>query len=64
MGIRIIMRACKVVLVANGKAKAEILRKAFWVPVTPEVPASILQTHPDFTLLAEHEALSLCLQVL
>lgn len=60
MGIRMIMQARKVVLVVNGKAKAEILHKAFWGPVTPEVPASILQMHPDFTLIADREALSLC----
>lgn len=64
MGIRMIMQARKVILVANGEAKADILRKAFWGPVTPEVPASILQMHPDFTLIADREALSLCPQCL
>ena len=40
-------------------AKAEIIKKAFFGPVTPEVPASILQMHPDFTLVGDEEALSL-----
>ena len=39
--------------------KAEIIKKAFFGPVTPEVPASILQMHPDFTLVGDEEALSL-----
>ena len=46
-------------MVANGKGKAEIVKKAFFGPVTPEVPASILQMHPDFTLVGDEEALSL-----
>lgn len=64
MGIRMIMQARKVVLVVSGEAKSDILRKAFWGPVTPEVPASILQMHPDFTLIADREALSKCTQYL
>ena len=42
-----------------GAGKAEIIKKAFFGPVTPEVPASILQMHPDFTLVGDEEALSL-----
>ena len=59
MGIKTIMQARKVLMVANGKGKAEIVKKAFFGPVTPEVPASILQLHPDFILVADEEALSL-----
>lgn len=59
MGIKTIMQARKVLMVANGKGKAEIVKKAFFGPVTPEVPASILQMHPDFTLVGDEEALSL-----
>ena len=58
MGIKTIMQAKKVLMVANGKNKAEIIKKAFFGPVTPEVPASILQMHPDFILVADEEALS------
>ena len=59
MGIRTIMQARKVLMVVNGVGKAEIVKKAFFGPVTPEVPASILQLHPDFILVGDEEALSL-----
>ena len=59
MGIRTIMQARKVLMVVSGRDKAEIVRKAFFGPVTPQVPASILQMHPDFILVADEDALSL-----
>ena len=59
MGIKTIMQARKVLMVVNGAGKAEIVKKAFFGPVTPEVPASILQLHPDFILVGDEEALSL-----
>ena len=59
MGIKTIMQARKVLMVVNGVGKAEIVKKAFFGPVTPEVPASILQMHPDFILVGDAEALSL-----
>jgi len=59
MGIGAIMNAKRVLMVVNGKGKAEIVKKAFFGPVTPEVPASILQLHSDFILVADEEALSL-----
>ena len=51
MGIRSIMQAKRVVLIANGAAKWDIVEKAFYGPITPEVPASILQLHPDLTVI-------------
>ena len=59
MGVGTIMNARKVLLIASGADKAEIIKKAFFGPVTPEVPASILQMHPDFTLICDAAALSL-----
>jgi glucosamine-6-phosphate deaminase len=59
MGVGTIMNARKVLLIASGKDKAEIVKKAFFGPITPEVPASILQMHPDFILVADEAALSL-----
>ena len=59
MGVRTIMLARKVLMVVSGRDKAEIVRKAFFGPVTPQVPASILQMHPDFILVADEDALSL-----
>jgi len=59
MGILDIMQAKRVVMIVTGENKAEILRDAFCGPVTPQVPASIMQLHPDFTLVADEAALSL-----
>ncbi len=51
MGMGGIMTAKKVLLIANGKNKKDIVEKAFFGPITPEVPASILQLHPDLTVI-------------
>ena len=59
MGIGTVMSARKVLLLATGADKAEILKKSFFGPVTPQVPASILQFHPDVTVIADEAALSL-----
>ncbi|MBF1260974.1 MAG: glucosamine-6-phosphate deaminase [Lachnoanaerobaculum sp.] len=58
MGIGSIMRAKRVIMVVNGKGKAEIVKEAFFGPITPKVPASILQLHNDFILIGDVEALS------
>ena len=52
------MRAKKILVVANGEGKAEIVRQAFFGLVTPYVPASILQLHNDVILVADEAALS------
>ena len=59
MGILDIMQARRVVMIATGSSKAAILKDAFCGPVTPQIPASILQLHPDFTLVADEEALAM-----
>lgn len=59
VGMETIMTAKKVLLVANGAKKAQALRDTVSGPVTPRVPASILQQHPDVTIIADAEALSL-----
>ncbi len=51
MGMMSIMGAKKVLLIANGEAKKAIVEKAFYGPITPEVPASVLQLHPDVTVI-------------
>ena len=58
MGIGTIMKAKKILLIVNGEAKADIVAKAFFGPVKPEVPASILQLHPDVMIVADKAALS------
>ena len=59
MGIQSIMHARKILLIASGEDKAEAVYKAFFGPVTPEVPASVLQLHQDVILVADEAALSL-----
>jgi len=51
MGMLSIMQAKKVLLIANGAAKKAIVEKAFFGPIDPQVPASILQLHPDVTVI-------------
>ena len=52
------MQARRILLLVSGKDKAEILKRALCGPVTPEVPASILQMHGDLTVIADVEAMS------
>ena len=59
MGIKNIMTAKKILLVATGEAKADALYKSLYGPITPNVPASILQLHPDVTVVADEGALKL-----
>ena len=58
MGIQTIMQAKKVLMVVSGADKADILKQVISGPVTPHVPASILQLHPNFVLIADEDALS------
>lgn len=59
MGIGNIMNAKKILVIVNGEAKAQILKDVIEGPITPKVPASILQLHPDVTIVADDAALSL-----
>ncbi len=56
MGVGTIMKARKVLMVVSGKGKADIVKESFFGPVKPQVPASILQMHPDFTLILDEDA--------
>lgn len=56
MGIGTVMAAKKILMLITGADKREILRKAFFGPVTPEVPASILQFHPNVTVICDTAA--------
>ena len=58
MGIGTIMKAKKILLVASGEGKADFIAKAFTGPITPEVPASILQLHNDVTVVCDKAAMS------
>ncbi|HSW10994.1 MAG TPA: glucosamine-6-phosphate deaminase [Bacillota bacterium] len=58
MGPKTIMRARRLLLLAGGEAKATALAAALEGPVTPEVPASILQLHACATVIADRAAAS------
>ena len=59
MGIKSIMQAKKILLIASGENKAKALSEAICGPVTPQNQASILQLHNDVTIVADEAALSL-----
>ncbi len=59
MGIGTVMAAKKILMVVTGADKAQILKDSFFGPVTPQVPASILQYHPDVTVICDEAAASL-----
>lgn len=58
MGIGTIMSAKKILLIVSGSDKAAILHDVICGPITPRVPASILQLHPDVIVVADEAALS------
>ncbi len=51
MGMTSILQARKILLLASGANKKEIMDKALFGPITPQVPASLLQIHPDVTVI-------------
>jgi glucosamine-6-phosphate deaminase len=50
------MQSKKIVLLANGEAKAEIIEKMLFGEISPNVPASILQLHPHVIVILDKEA--------
>ncbi len=58
MGVKNIMQSRHILVVVSGADKAPIVKKAFFGPVTPQVPASILQLHPNVSIVADEAALS------
>ncbi|MBR4528790.1 MAG: glucosamine-6-phosphate deaminase [Lachnospiraceae bacterium] len=61
MGMRAILAAKEILLIASGVDKADAVKAAFRGPVTPQVPASVLQLHPDVTVVVDQEAYSKCM---
>lgn len=59
MGIKTIMQAKKILIVISGEDKAQIVKEAFFGPITPKVQASVLQLHNDVIVVADEAALSL-----
>lgn len=58
MGIQTIMSARKILLMASGSAKADAIYNTICGRITPKVPSSVLQLHPDVIIIADEEALS------
>ena len=56
MGIGTVMSARKILMIVTGADKAEILHQVFFGSVKPEVPGSILQFHPDVTVICDEAA--------
>lgn len=59
MGTGIILKSRKIMLLASGRAKAKAIYDTVHGHVSPEVPSSILQFHPDTVLILDEEAASL-----
>lgn len=58
MGIKTIMQSKRIILLASGAEKANVVFQMIFGPIKPELPASILQLHPDVTVIADGEAAS------
>lgn len=58
MGIKHIMQAKQILILASGKNKAEAVYNTVCGKITEEVPASVLQLHPNCILIADREAAS------
>ena len=58
MGIATIMQARKVILLATGASKADAIAQALEGPVSTTCPASVLQFHPDVTVIVDEDAAS------
>lgn len=57
-GIKNIMHTRKLILIAKGAHKSEIIEKAIFGPVTTDIPASVVQLHPDCEILLDVAAAS------
>lgn len=56
MGPKSVMHAKEILMMATGKSKAAVVNKAFFGKITEDVPASVLQLHPNLTLLLDEDA--------
>ncbi|HAW12350.1 MAG: 6-phosphogluconolactonase [Bulleidia sp.] len=59
MGPKSLMRVRRLVMIVNGKEKAEILKAVLDSPVSDALPSTVLKLHPNFTIIADEEAASL-----
>ncbi len=56
MGIGSIMKARKIIILANGASKRDVITNLLAGGITTQIPASMLLTHPDVTLICDSEA--------
>lgn len=56
MGIKTIMHAKKIILLASGQEKASTIYQMIYGDIHPELPASVLQIHPDVTVILDEIA--------
>lgn len=59
MGMATILKAERIILMASGETKAKAIKKTVSGKISTRVPASLLQTHPQITILLDREAASL-----
>ena len=58
MGPMSLFKVKHLVMIVNGRAKAEIFKKFLTAPISDEIPATILRLHPNFTVIADKDAAS------
>jgi glucosamine-6-phosphate deaminase len=56
IGMKELLASRTILLLASGRGKREIVRRALLGPVTPEIPASFLQRATDLHVLLDHDA--------
>jgi glucosamine-6-phosphate deaminase len=59
LGIGTTMKSRAIVLVAVGKGKAEIVKRAFTGPISTKIPATFLQMHPNITIYLDEDSAAL-----
>lgn len=64
MGLSTIMKAKKIILLVSGNDKANIIKKALKEKITQKIPASILQKHPDATIILDETAATKLIKLL
>jgi glucosamine-6-phosphate deaminase len=56
MGIKNFVQSRRILLMAKGRSKAQIVQRSLYGSVTPKVPSSVLQLHPDLIVILDEEA--------
>ena len=59
MGVARIMQAKRIIFVAKGTHKAEIINRIYTGPITESVPGSVMRLHPNVTMIIDEQAAGL-----